>query len=84
MNLVEVVLKCLLVISILKKNCVKFIECRVIFVFVEFIFKVGMCNVEYLFVVLEVLVNCVEGWEVIFNYFSVIVIIVDLMVGVFY
>lgn len=33
---------------------------------------------------LEIFVNCVEGWEVIFNYVLVIFVMVKLMLGVFY
>ncbi|XP_024374795.1 E3 ubiquitin-protein ligase PUB23 [Physcomitrium patens] len=83
-NSVEAVLKCLLAISIPKKNRVKLIECRAISVLVELIPKVGTRNVEHSFAVLEVLANCAEGREAISNHSSAIVTIVDSMVGVSY
>lgn len=43
------------------------IEGGVIFVLVEFFFGMEKWNKEFVFGLFEVLVNCVEGWEVIVN-----------------
>lgn len=49
---------------------------------VEFLLNIEKRIKELVFVVMEIFVNCVEGWEVIFNYVLVIFMIVKLMLGV--